>query len=215
MRKFVEEDEKVYVEWLEKAANQNNPWAMDWLGNWFRWYAGDKEKAVPYFQAGAELGSKYSAGCFADMLRNGEGCEKDLRQAAIWSAKAESTYFWDLLGRVRGALDSDETEFSGCDLNRLCYALGWGSYWYVQTIEGSIPAQDVVFADSCLDYYCSCVEMQQKSIFTFLLCWKKLGLLKDVGRMIAKTVWEDREDNLLKTFEQNDGEEPETKRIKK
>jgi TPR repeat protein len=23
---FVEKDEKVYVEWLEKAANQNNPW---------------------------------------------------------------------------------------------------------------------------------------------------------------------------------------------
>jgi hypothetical protein len=33
--------------------------------------------------------------------------------------------------------------------------------------------------------------------------------------MIAQMVWEGREDNLVEMFEQNDGEEPETKRIKK
>jgi hypothetical protein len=33
--------------------------------------------------------------------------------------------------------------------------------------------------------------------------------------MIAQMVWEQREDNLVQTFEESDGEEPETKRIKK
>jgi hypothetical protein len=33
---FVEQDKKVYMEWMEKAANQNNPRAMLWLGMWFQ-----------------------------------------------------------------------------------------------------------------------------------------------------------------------------------
>jgi hypothetical protein len=33
--------------------------------------------------------------------------------------------------------------------------------------------------------------------------------------MIAQLVWEGREDNLVKSFEDSDGEEPETKRTKK
>jgi TPR repeat protein len=33
---FVEKDKKAYFEWLEKAASQNNPSAMHWLGLWLR-----------------------------------------------------------------------------------------------------------------------------------------------------------------------------------
>jgi hypothetical protein len=33
--------------------------------------------------------------------------------------------------------------------------------------------------------------------------------------MIAKMMWEGREDNLIKSFEEGDQEEPELKRIKK
>jgi hypothetical protein len=39
--------------------------------------------------------------------------------------------------------------------------------------------------------------------------------VKGPGQMIGQMVWEDREDNLVKLFDQNNEEEPETKRIKK
>jgi TPR repeat protein len=51
-------DVKAYFEWLETAANQNNPLAIYWLGNWFRGDGADKEKAVAYYRAAAELGGR-------------------------------------------------------------------------------------------------------------------------------------------------------------
>jgi TPR repeat protein len=54
------------VEWLEKAANQNNPLAMYWLGHWFRRDGDDKVKAVSYYRAAAELGWYGSMGWLAD-----------------------------------------------------------------------------------------------------------------------------------------------------
>jgi hypothetical protein len=204
---FVEESENAYLEWMEKAAQQNNPEAMDRLGDFFRGKVKDKEKSGSYYRAAAELGSRYSAGCLSRMFFFGKRCEKDLRQAAKWSARASTAQtsgvvFWDIIEDAR--LGAFEKEDLGGDSDQLCYALGCGSYWYVQHIGDSIPPQDVSFANSCLDYYCSCVELQQKSIFTFLLCWKQMGLSKDVGLMIAKMVWEKREDNLVKSFEINE-----------
>jgi hypothetical protein len=39
--------------------------------------------------------------------------------------------------------------------------------------------------------------------------------VKPPGQLIAQLVWEEREDNLVKTFEESGGEELEMKRIKK
>jgi TPR repeat protein len=96
---LVEQDEKVSLEWLEKAANQNNPWAMDKLGCRFR--GGDKERAVSYYRAAAEMGWKDSMESLAEMLRDGEGCAKDLRQAAVWGAKVDSYVFRWILQDAR------------------------------------------------------------------------------------------------------------------
>jgi hypothetical protein len=71
------------------------------------------------------------------------------------------------------------------------------------------------FGDRCLDYYCSCVELQQKSIFTFLLCWNRATGVKGPGQMIAEMVWEGREDNFLKPFNEADHRYPKMKRIRK
>jgi hypothetical protein len=213
---FVERDGKVFVEWMEKAANQGNPWAMDKLGYWFRTDGGDKEKAISYYVVAAELGWKNSMRWLAEMFRNGEGCAKDLLQAVIWSAKGGHGVFWELLEDARRELRRGTTEDLDCDFNQLCYSLGWGLYWYKYR-SGTWNEQedlDKAFADRCLDYYCSCVEQQQKSIFTFLLCWNRTTGIKGPGQMIAQMVWEEREDHLVKTFEAA-GVEPETKRIKK
>jgi hypothetical protein len=201
---FVEQDEKVYVEWLEKAGNQNNPWAMKRLGDWFHGEGGDKQKAVSYYGRGAELGWNSSMSRLADMLREGEGCEKDLRQAAIWSAKGDySSKFWDILKTTGVAFKDETTEKLDCDFDQLCYSLGWGLYWYQYETgrwkSRSVEAQ--IWGNRCLDYYCSCDEMQQKSIFTFLLCWNQTTRgVKGPGQMIAQMVWEGRVDNLLKRF---------------
>jgi TPR repeat protein len=215
---FVERDKNVYVEWREKAANQNNPWAMDWLGEWFRDEGGDMKKARSYFRAASELGWEHSMSYFAMMLREGEGCEKDIRQAAIWGAKGKSTRFWQVFTTARVSLEEEIPENLDFESDQLCYTLGWGLYWYMY---GSAhwdreSGKAKAFGNRCLDYYCSCVELQQKSIFSFLLCWNRTTGVKGPGQMIAQMVWEEREDNLVVPFDQNNGgEEPQMKRIKK
>jgi hypothetical protein len=211
---FVEQDENVYVEWMEKAAaNRNNPEAIYQLGQWFRGQADDKEKAVSYFRWGAELGEKVAMKSLAQMLRDGEGCAVDLRQAVLWSAKVDSDVFWDQLRQAKRALESRATEDLDCDFNQLCYSLGWGLYWYKY---GSMDwrhrsGKEKAFGNRCVDFYCSCVELQQKSIFTFLSHWNRTTGVKGPGQMIAQMAWEGREDNLVQRFEESDGEEPETK----
>jgi hypothetical protein len=152
------------------------------------------------------------------MLRKGKGCAKDLRQAVVWVANGNSNVFLQLMGDAWQALENGTTENLDCDFNQLCYTFGWGMYWYQYGSEDWNEQDDDLdqaFGQRCLDYYCSCVERQQKSIFTFLWCWNRTTGVKGPGQMIAQMVWEGRQENLVKTFEESDGEEPETKRIKK
>jgi hypothetical protein len=204
---FVEKDKTAYVEWIKKAAKQKNPEAMDWLGDWFRNQGGNgKEKAVSYYRAAAELGWSEAISSLATMLKDGEGCAKDLRQAAIWGAQAPpwASTFWDTLQDARMAYEGDTAGNLDCDFNQLCYALGWGLYWYQYGREKWNKQSDnyKAFGERCLDYYFRCVELQQKSIFTFLSYWNRTsGGVKDVGVMIGKMGWEGREDNLVMEFE--------------
>jgi tetratricopeptide (TPR) repeat protein len=200
---FVEKDKKMYVEWLEKAANQNNPEAIYELGYWFLYGGGNKEEALSYFRAAAELGWKNAMYWLGKMLKEGEGCEKDLRQAVIWSAKGTIIFCWKLLEDARQALESRATDDLDYDFNQLCYSLGWGLYWYEYGSEDWNKQFDenMVFGEQCLDYYCSCVELQQKSIFTFRLFWNRTtGRVREPGRIIAQMVWEGRETNVLLRF---------------
>jgi hypothetical protein len=202
---FVYQDKKGFLDWLEKAASQNNPQAMDCLGKCFRKKGGnDKEKAVSYYCGGAEMGWKNSMDSLARMLRDGEGCEKDLRQAVIWSAKGGSGWFWYILVDAKRALESRTAEDLDCDFDQLCYSLGWGLYWYQYDSKGwnQRTGEMKNFGERFLDYYCSCVQQQQKSILIFLLCWNRTtGGVKGPGQMIAQMVWEEREVNLMKGFE--------------
>jgi hypothetical protein len=197
---FVDEDMEVYVEWLEKAANQNNPMVMHLLGSWFGGKGGNEEKTVSFYRAAAELGWKISMNRLAYMLRDGEGCVKDLRQAVIWSAKGNDSHvFWHVLAKARRALNSGATEDLDCDFYQLCFSLGWGMYWYQYEMgQWKYQSNDSkVFGERCLDYYCYCVEVQQESIFTFLLFWNRMtGGVKGPGQMIAQMVWEGKESTM-------------------
>jgi hypothetical protein len=187
---FVEQDEKVYMEWIEKAEKQNNPFAMELLGFRFR---GEK-KALAYHRAAAELGSHGAAQHLANLFESGEGGVLDSREAIRWYSLTDSFGFWLLLEKEACDLEGD--------FNQLCYMLGWGLYWYRYESKDwrRVCAADQEFATRCLDYYCSCVEVQQKSVVEFLLFWNQSVGTKDVGVVIGKMVWEGREDNLLKEF---------------
>ena len=221
---LVEKDENLYLEWLKKAAKQNNPEALYWLGSWFELDSDEDdgdEKAVSLYLAAAQLGWKNSMYWLAIMLKDGVGCEKDLRQAVIWSAQSKKSsdvdVLWTILGEeARAAYYEGTTNDLGCDFDQLCYSIGWGLYWYQYGDENWNDRTDneKSFGSRCLDYYCSCVELQQKSIFTFLLCWNRTMGVKDVGPMIAKIVWEDREDNLMKLFDPGIRKKSEAKRKK-
>jgi hypothetical protein len=199
---FVEKDEKVYLDWLEKAANQNNPLGISLLGDWFREEVDDKEKAVSYYRTSAELGWKNSMHWLSKLLRDGEGCAKNLRHAVVWGAKGKTVVFWELLEEARVVFESGATEDTDCDFNHLCYSLGWGMYWHHERGQWKFHRdRNQAFSNRCLDFYCSCIEQQQESIFTFLLCWNRTtGGVKGPGRMIAQMVWEGKETNVLLRF---------------
>jgi hypothetical protein len=232
-------DEKIFFEWLEKAAKQGNPEAMEELGNYCLDYQLKSIAAFKHFRDAAELGWQPGMFMLAKLLRDGDGCEKDLRQAAIWGAKGPWGAFVVVLDDAINALEEESTVDLDCDFDQLCYSLGWGFYWYrfemgswsnlndeqkafgIRCLDfycemgswSNLNDEQKAFGIRCLDFYCSCVELQQKSIFTFLLCWNQAtGGVKGPGHMIAQMVWEGREENLVKSFE----EEPELlKRIKK
>jgi hypothetical protein len=202
--KFVCQDKKAFLDWLEKAANQNNPLAMSLLGDWFRDDGDDKEKALSYYRASAELGWINSIQPLAEMLKDRARSTKDTRQVMLWCAKMESVIFWYVLLDAKEVLENNQRmEDLFCNFSQLYYTLGWGLYWYQYgSKEQKLQNNGVVsFGKHCLDYYCLCVESQQKSIFTFLLCWNQTTGIKGPGQLIAQLVWEEREDNLVKEFE--------------
>jgi TPR repeat protein len=201
---YVGEDKKAYLELMEKAAKQNNPVAMSRLGDWCsRNGAAEKTTAFLHHVRAAQMGWKDSLDSLAEMLKHRKGCGKESRQAVKWSAEGNAIEFWEQLGDARVAFKQGLTEDLDGNFNQMCFILGWGLYWYVcyngewdhRTID------ETTFGLCCLNYYCSCVELQQKSIFTFLLYWnQRSGGVKGPGQMIGKIVWEGREDNLVKGF---------------
>jgi hypothetical protein len=216
---FVEKDKKAYLDWLEKAANQNNPEAMDGLGDWFREEEWDHEKAVSYYRGATVLGYRLSMWFLREMLQNGEGCEKYLRHAAMWSMSNDPDIFWMVVNETIRIHESGGTQKLDCNFDQLCYSLGWGLYWNSYEAwrwdNQSDASASEAFGNRCLDYYCSCVELQQKSIFTFLLCWNRTTRVKGPGQIIAQMVWEGREDNLISQLEQPPRRSARLKRIKK
>jgi hypothetical protein len=195
---FVAQDRKAYVEWLEKAARQDNPLAFHWLGDWFgkRLEGNDKEKEFRYVRRAAELGMKSAMIQLAMLFSKGDGCVKDLRLAAIWSAKGKDADVSDVYQKLLLlAKDDFEEGCLGPGLDQFCCSLGWGLYWHLYGSEDwddDLSDPEKAFANSCLDYYCATMDLHQKSILTFLLCWKHTVGVNDVGVMIGKMIWKER-----------------------
>jgi hypothetical protein len=189
-------DLRAYVEWSERAALAQNPYALYSLGYWWRNVdeGNDQDKAWSSFYAAATLGWKTAMDLVAEMLIDRESCESNVRQAIRWSARGKyANVFWDMLkAEAENDLVKDE----------LRYLLGEGLYWYLYQSNAwyDCGTTQKIFGESCMDFFCANVELQQKSIWTFLLCWKQRGLVKEVGVLIGKRVWEERADNLVQQF---------------
>jgi hypothetical protein len=204
---FEHHDTKTYLEWLEKAAKQSNPLAMEWLSGWLRGQEEEsREKAVAYLVQSAELGWKRSPAVLAEMFATGEGSPADLRRGAIWSARGDAllvkdgfcSFFWEYVFDTISAFDHNRTYSFDVEFNQFCYLLGMGLYWHVY---GSLSwsqrnARCKSFAGDLMNFYCSTVELQLAGIRTFLMHWNRETGVKDVGAMIGKRVWE--EDLLVK-----------------
>jgi TPR repeat protein len=198
---FVPASEEHYLRWLQTAAAMGNPFALFWLGYWHSTERVGQHlhRTWLYHQQAAALGFKSSMRCLAQMARLGEGCAEDPVQAVQWAARGLfDPLFFSLLTQTRQELATGKS-----NMDRMCQALGWGLYWYLykEYRWNNASAQEQEFGNQCLDYYCANAELQQESIWTFLLCWNRAMTVKEVGVMIAKLVWEGREENLVKSFD--------------
>jgi hypothetical protein len=122
-----------------------------------------------------------------------------LEEAVQWVAKGQSDWFWFWLKDVRK--QEEEKEEAAVD-DRLCFWLGWGLYWYgYQTSQWKAAgAPDQAFGERCLEYYVQLAELQQKSLFLFLVFWNRATGVKEVGKMIGQMAWAGRTDRLIKKF---------------
>ncbi|WP_425092972.1 caspase family protein [Tropicimonas sp. S265A] len=67
--------------WLELAADDNNPWAIDYLGNLYRLEEKNYQKAFDYYSKGVALEFSTSVMNLARLHRDGMGVEKDRNRA--------------------------------------------------------------------------------------------------------------------------------------
>jgi len=188
--------EKEYVDIIERLATQNHPRAQYLLGMIYK-ANGQHEKAIFYLETSVNAGWNTGALYLSDIFyKNEYGFRNLVKFAKFCSA--------NYLARILDSLKYEAYEESGCDPNILALEIGKKQYWW---FYGHFPFREhvdkeAVTAKKYLKYYCYMMELQQQSIFQFLYYWNEMGGIKDIGKMIAKKVWESRYTNPIKSFVQ-------------
>jgi hypothetical protein len=195
---IVKQDRAAYLSWLEKAAEQDNPEALYRLGEWFA-YQKDNKEATLQFEASAKLGWAAAMKKLAQRCSIGADCAVDRKQAVIWAAKGKSKMLDAWLEDARRDFEWGRTDDFDYNFNELCFALGWGLH--VHPSKRKLPDLVTEFGARCIRYYLACIEAQRIAVMTFMLCWTRTLGVKDVGQIIGRMVWEDREQCcVLKRF---------------
>ena len=86
------------MKWLRKSAQQNNPNAMDYIGDLYMDGNGvpiNKQEAVKWYRKAADLGFDEAMWNLGRCYEKGEGVEKNIDQAVYWYKKgaAKNYYF--------------------------------------------------------------------------------------------------------------------------
>jgi hypothetical protein len=133
------------------------------------------------------------ANTVAAALREIYEAEENLAQAVLWAGREKGGGDRE---RFFGLIES-AVQIPGQTRDRICFNIGKVMYWKLYEEELGL---DEAFQEKCLDFYISSVELQQKAVWLILWYFKQSGM-KDVGGLIAKMVWEEREMNLIQSFE--------------
>jgi hypothetical protein len=179
---FVKQSDAKFREWLNKAADQNNGWAKSQLAQF-----GPPSEAEAVQIAAFTLGWKAAADILSDL-------SSDFHTGLNWAAKGVSNCFYEYLSDQFNADDRDP---------HCCYLLGRGLYFYQYESEfwnNHLDSLTLAFGEECLGFFCDCIDLQQASVFTFLMFWNRAVGIKGPGQMIGQMVWEQREQNLVKSF---------------
>lgn len=191
---FYVQDSDQRTELLEKACLQNNPIALFFAGMEHECLL-NMDKAYICYKRAAELGCDIACQKMAELCR----CNKEIVQAIRWASQSWSQFdvvfgygiFWTLYEQ------SSNDNANDCEIMEVGKAL----YWNAHGVKDEQPKHLCdVFYNPCIDYYCSCMDLQQESLLVFLLCWNNLTGVKDMGRCIAKIVWEQRYECLITKF---------------
>jgi hypothetical protein len=200
---FEVEDTARYVELLERAAKEGNSEALFWLADFYFDEHRNYSKAMHYHRLGAASGCRWSMRMLAEMYRDGQGVAIDLKQAVFWSGKGDGYLFWELQVQCQEMWEHNRVEEAGCDFDQLLYKIGQALYWrqYETDCWERQSIKIASFGERCLSLFCGCVDLQQQALWMFLMSWNQTVGVKEMGVMIAKLVWQGREDNLIKDFE--------------
>jgi hypothetical protein len=192
---FVVKSEEVYVEWLEKAANQNNTRAMAALAYFYE-QKGDFNLMWDFLLTAAELGNLHSMARIGSGYERGVGRPADLCEAMRWYFKGNQKRAYRI---VRDILEG-KMEICG-NVDQFSYCLGAGLYWHGHGMPmyNRLPLETRAVLEKMLEFYCLNVGLQQQSLLTFLMFWNRRSNVKQVGSIIAKMVWNEREENLIVT----------------
>jgi len=181
---------------IKNAAEENNPEACLVYAH----YLGYKRSkgALEYAIKSYDLGNKYSTRLITTMLAVKEN--DYLSKAIFYTSKYENTVFPTMLRHI---FNKKIYIVSNC--TSLPLQVGRTMYWQFyqsKQIHYSATKEIIEFAEKCMDYYCEMMDLQQQSIFSFLLSWNCVtGGMKDVGKLIAKMVWDFRYENAIKKFD--------------
>lgn len=92
------------------------------------------------------------------------------------------------------------TNLESSTTNIITFELGRALYFYFYIYRDSsiqLTLQHQLFMKKCLKYYHESLNLQQKSIFTFLWCWRmilgKYGGAREVVNIIAQMLWTNRD----------------------
>jgi hypothetical protein len=152
----------------------------------------------------ALLGNPYATGPASSLLVNTDNYELYVYFQAKYSLKS----FPYVLRKVRF-----NSTLSDAEISWKMYVCGRTLYFYAHKPEDlnkwnkKSNREINKFELQCLDLFISNAEMQQQSLLLFLLFWKQNWGVKDVGRLIAQRVWNDRTKNLIFVCEKNEKKE--------
>jgi hypothetical protein len=194
---FVAQNVGTYVSYLEKGALVNNPSCLHWLGEYY-YNLNDLPKARKCFLEGAKLGWVDSMNRMAEFCYYGLGGERDLKAVIYYGGKvylSDSFHFDRIFGNILTWKKAGAPEYDVY----LAYELGRALYFdvYHESLFKYNQKYSGGFAEKCLDFYCDNIDLTQSAIVTFLAFWKQRGMNRDVGILIGKMVWSQRDVLLI------------------